>query len=633
MERTIINNKKVQENLVLYTVRAAQMMSSGWSVRSQLQLNDLAYMRERNYGLENQRAKIANTYGDKSRIQDITVPIVMPQIESGVAYLSSVFLTGYPLFGVTGDKNTIDEAMQMDTLMAEHSVRGGWVRELNMIFRDGLKHNIAALEVDWKRDTVYQATTDAKFSLKEARPEKTIWEGNKLKRLDLYNTFWDMRVAPSEVHSKGEFAGYHERLGRVAFRQFMLDLTEKTNALEALKTVGSKTFYFEPLLNPDALIKTNNNGKGADWSSFLAPSDGVEDTYANSFEVTTIYAKIVPSEFDLVVPERNTPQVWKLIVVNGDVLLFAERQTNMHNFLPILICQPLEDGLKYQTKSFGQNVTPMQEVSSAMLNASLHAKRRTVFDRLLYDPSRIRKEDINSANPVARIPVRPSAYGKPLGEAVYAFPFRDDASGMAMQEIGMLKNMADSMQGINQAQQGQFVKGNKTQHEYADVMTHSNARLQTMAMFLEAQFFTPLKEILKLNIMQFAQAQTLYNRNAKQQVTVDPVALRQAALAFKVSDGVLPSDKLIGADTFQTVIQMFMSVPDMQMEFDITGFLVYYLKSQGAKDIEEFRLTDQQKQQKQQQMLAQQQASAMAQSSGQAVGQHHAPKPPAPAAG
>jgi len=40
----------------------------------------------------------------------------------------------------------------------------------------------------------------------------------------------------------------------------------------------------------------------------------------------------------------------------------------------------------------------------------------------------------NSPNPSAKMPVRPAAYGKPLGEAYYAIPYKDELSQSFMQK-------------------------------------------------------------------------------------------------------------------------------------------------------------------------------------------------------
>ena len=613
-------NEKQAESLIKFCASAQQQATQDWQLKNLLLDTDFAYMREKNYGTEHQRAKAANSYGDKSRIQDIVIPIVMPQVEAGVSYLHSVFLSGYPIFSVIAGKENIDAALQMDTLMGEHGIRGGWVRQFNMFFRDALKYNFAALEVKWDEQTVYSVESDplAMVGKDSTRPKEVVWNGNVIKRLDPYNTFWDTRVAPAEVHQYGEYAGYIDLMSRTRFKQFVQDLPNRIigNVKTSMEsgTRAPSTFYI-PELNTTAFLQREQNSSGTfDWSSWARNDVEQKIKYRNMYEVATIYARIIPQDFGMNVPARNMPQIWKLIVVNNSVLIYAERQTNAHNFLPILVCQPLEDGLAYQTKSFAQNVMPFQDIGSAIINGSMHSRRRAVYDRLAYDPSRVSATDINSSNPIARIPMRPAAYGKNPGEAFYQFPYRDDQTAGAMQELQMIMGFSETTSGVNRSQQGMFTKGNKTRHEYQDVMQHSNARLQTIAQFIEAQTMVPLKEILKLNILQYAPDQQIYNRENKQLVQVNPLDLRQASVEFKVADGLLPIDKIVDADTMQVALQVFGTSPQLQQEFDIVGFFVYYLKSQGMKNLEEFRYTPEQKQEK---MAKQQQQLAMMQAQSQ----------------
>lgn len=151
----------------------------------------------------------------------------------------------------------------------------------------------------------------------------------------------------------------------------------------------------------------------------------------------------------------------------------------------------------------------------------------------------------------------------------------------------------DIVSGRNQAQQGQFVKGNKTQHEYADVMAHANSRDQMVAMLYESQVFTPLKEILKINILQYQGGTTLYNKQAEQTIQIDPVQLRKAVLEFKVSDGLTPSDKLIHADAFQTSLQVLGSSPQISSGYNIAPLFSYLMKTQGA-DLKAFEKSPEQ---------------------------------------
>jgi hypothetical protein len=587
-------SSKAQLGILEYSRQAYQMLNTQWSLREQMRVVDLAYIRETDFTKENARAKTANRYGDANKFQNITVPVVMPAVEAAVAYQASVFLTGTPIFGVVSEPKMEDEAIQMESVIADQSIRGGWVREFMMFFRDGFKYNLSAVEVTWDRTVTATLDTDLSFSTTQAKPKEVIWQGNKIERLDLYNTFWDARVTPAKVYCDGEFAGYTKMMSRTRLKQFINELPVKIldnikAAFESgigtgVNSTGGIESYYIPQINPSAIL--NKNPKATTdwlaWANVTGASSDIKIAYKNMYEVTTLYARILPADFGLIVPASNTPQVWKFIIVNHSVIIYAERQTNAHGWLPILFGQPLEDGLGYQTKSLATNVQPIQEFTSAMSNSVIQARRRAISDRTIYDPSRISEQHINSENPSAKIPVRPAAYGKNVMEAVHAFPFRDDQSGTILQEIPQYIQMGNMLSGQNQAKQGQFVKGNKTLHEYQSVMSNANGRDQMVSMLYESQVFTPLKEIIKINILQYQGGTSIYNRDKQAVVKIDPVALRKSILEFKVSDGIAPTDKIINSDTMQVALQVFGSSPAISSEYNVAQFFSYLMKTQGA---------------------------------------------------
>ena len=618
-------NKRQEEMMISNVISWQNSIYTQYALRDEMANIDRIYMRENDWTAEEIKARLANRRGDSSKFQNITVPIVLPQVNSALDYMTEVFLSGYPIFPVVSDPSNEAQALQLETICAENAVTAGWVKELLMFFRDGLKYNLHGIECDWQQRTNWTVENSVGRP-NSAGAKKVLWEGNVLKRMDLYNTFWDVRVHPSEVHSMGEFAGYTEMYSRIRFKKFCNDLYNKVpfmnikRALESAPvqgTIGSSSNapfgYFIPTINPFPFY---NRTSTFDWMSWanntVQNSKGTQ--YQNAYSVTKVYCRILPDDYGLQVPERNTPQVWKLIIVNGAVILSAERLTNIHGFLPIFFGQPIEDGLDYQTKSFAQNVVDFQYIASAMYNGYIASKRRLVGDRVLYDPSRINEADINSPNPTAKIPVRPSAFGKPLEEAVYQFPFRDEQVDSLVQGSAAVVAMANLTNSQNPATQGQFVKGNKTRHEYQDTMAHGNSQNRQMAITTEGQVFTPLKEVIKLNVLQFQQAKTIYNTAKKQTVAVDPVNLRKLAVHFKVADGQIPTDKLTGDDLLQTVIQQFASSPQLAQGFDLPSAFTYMLQTQGL-DISPFQKSPAQ-QQYEQALGAWQQAAALAAKSG-----------------
>lgn len=590
----ILISPQSQAGILKFGSQCYSVIGQNFNLREQMRRVDLAYARENDLTQEQYAAKMSNRAGDPTKFQNITMPVVMPTVEAAVVYQSSVFLSGNPIFGVVANPELQDIAMQMEALMEEHSVRGGWARQLQMFLRDGFKYNISAIEAVWKDEVTASLETDALFSRsKQGKPKEIIWSGNCIKRLDMYNTFFDTRVSPIDVSKKGEYAGYTELMSRTYLKQYVHVLPNKiVQNLRAAYESPSPTVsvgstdgmgYHIPHINNDALYASAAARQGMNWLDWVSASNAkIDINYKNHYEVTTLYARIIPSDFNLKVPSSNTPQVWKFIIVNRSVLIYAERQTNAHENIPIFFGCPLEDGLSYQTKSLATNVQPIQEVASAMINSNMAARRRAVSDRGLYDPSRISTHIINSAIPDAKMPVRPLAYGKPLNEAYYPIPFNDNQSATIMQELQSILQLPNIISGQNPARGGQFVKGNKTQSEYADVMAHSNGRDQNISILLEAQVFTPLKEVLKLNILQYQGATSVYYRDKAASVDIDPVALRKAIIEFKVTDGLTPASKLINSDAYSVALQVIGSSPQIAAAYNVGALVSYMFKTQGA---------------------------------------------------
>lgn len=611
--------------VVNYASRACELLFNQWTIRNALETIDREYMREGDWTKENRRAVIANLLGDKTRIQNMVVPIVMPQVEAALGYLEQIFLTGYPMFGVAASPQFADAAMMMETIIANNSIQAGWIRNFIMFFRDGLKYNLSGMEVDWKQLTTPAFETDmtAPGGVKVKNKQ---WEGNVCTRMDMYNTVFDPRVPPADVYKDGEFAGYVKLYSRIKLKKYINDLYGTVPPAVAIKAFESGLGlvtglpqwlgYYYPQVNPMPIRAYSANT--FDWMSWAVgdPTSQGEHRlkYQNMYEVFTLYARILPSDFNLRVPEENTPQVWKFIIINRQVLLYGERLTNAHSYIPIFFCQPLEDGLQFQTKSFAQNAIPFQDMASAHWNADIASKRRLVTDRVLYDPSRITEKNINSDNPAAKIPVRPSAYGKPVSEAVYQFPYRDEQAQSLLQNSDMIVRFANLVNGQNPTQQGQFVKGNKTRQEFVDTMGHSNNRNQSIALMIENQTMVPIKEVIKINMLQRQPPGELYNHEARKQVTVDPAILRNAVLEFKVTDGELPSDKILGTDLLQTTIQAVASSPALGSGFNIPPMFSYLMKQQGL-DLRPFEKSQEQIQYEQA-LQAWQNAAALAAQKG-----------------
>jgi hypothetical protein len=292
----------------------------------------------------------------------------------------------------------------------------------------------------------------------------------------------------------------------------------------------------------------------------------------------------------------------------------VEEIISSHGFLPVLIMQPNEDGLGYQTQSMLDTSLPFQDMASALWNINLESKRRQVFDRLIYNERFINKADIDPATSVARIPLRNASQfkGDDIGKAIYQIPYREDNAAINLQMSEMISQMADVASGQNKVDRGQFQKGNKTKTEFETTMVNSNARQQLTSISVEHQFMVPAKEIVKENILLNQAPGTLYNQQTRQDVAIDPTQLRDTLLSFKLTDGLLPAEKLLNMELMTVFLQTAQAMPVVMGEYDVMGMFLYWAKMKGAYWLEDFRRTPE-GQQKFQDLYRQTSAAATAQ--------------------
>lgn len=591
--------------LIQYHRRHYDLMNQQWSLRSAMRLIDLAYLREQDMTIDQWRAKISNKLGDSDKIQNITVPVIRPQIEAAVAYQAAVFLSQYPMFELSASPNEQDIAAQLQALIEENSIRGGWVREFILFFYDAFKYNLSAIEVDWGQEISPVLETDVTQGT-DAKVTNILWQGNTVERWDMYNTYWDTRVQLDKVPTEGDFAGTTKIKTRVGLRRLLESLTVKLtdrfdSAFEAptmlnIPISGSDTLGFcVPSLNPDVLVDYSliDQDNWDAWAGLDHAHKSGAINYKGVYEISKEYCRIIPAEFNMDVDNANVPQIWKFVIVNHSVVVSAERMTNAHDKIPVLFGAPLEDGLGYQTKSLASNSIPFQQVASAIMNGVLAGRRRAVTDRMIYDPSRISDKHINNPSPTAKIPVRPSAYGKPITDSVYQIPYREDQAATGLQEVQTIIGLSNSLNNQNQARQGQFVKGNKTDTQWESTMSNATSADQLSAQKLEAQVFTPMKEIIKLNYLQYQGGTEVYSAYQQKLVKIDPVALRKAALAFKVTDGLLPKEKVMSTEARKVAMQVIGTSPTLNQGYNVAPLFSYIMKLENV-DLRPFEKPPQQ---------------------------------------
>lgn len=556
------------------------------------------------------KGRIVNQAGDKSKIGGMEIAAVKIHKETACAFLGGTFLSGYPIFAATADREREGVAEMLNALTGRDQDMFSWGAELLQCHEDVLINPICGVEVEWTRqkaNTVGQGLNAAGETITVS--EVTSYEGNKIKRLEPINILFDTSVPPHKVHSEGTFAGYVERLPYIAMKA-MYDSLEP---LYTIKINRPAIFQGESQDSKVAAATVNNLYKcamvhhtrssgeaqttGTDWAQWWGGNNEAKPNKTNlvggQFEIVRLYARMNLREFGYTSAD-NGIHIVKLIWING-VIAYIEPLFQGHGLLPIVLGQYQSGDVN--TTTFCEYLLGIQDLGTSLLGASLASMRRAVNDRALYDPSRISKALMEDPNPQAKIPVNMNAYQSTFDTAYRQIPYTDTISGNLTSMMQLVERLGMQTVGQNPAAQGTFVKGNKTREEFNTIMSNSDSRMQLGALFLEQHFYSAIKHILRFNYLLYASSGDVAASGMDTVVPVDIATLRTEAPMYKMATGLMPITKLAGTDVLMQTVQFMMTSPQLQLEYDVGGMMISVAKQLGVQGLDQYKRTPEQAQQ------------------------------------
>lgn len=589
-----------QRAVVEFTGSVMVAHNSNKELQAKMDAIDIAYARYKaakdkpNTGVDIRDEPCGNIFAD----DEVTPPLVVSQVDSYTAYLADVFLSGYPLFPVVSNPSNKIYAEQLETLLDDHANLGGYVRQLLLFLRNGVKYNYSAIEVEW--DVIEQFSAVGDFESGTGRKIDRTKKGiTKIKNLNMRNVVRDTEVPVGDLAEHGDYAGYIEVITKTKLKRLLNKLTisgDVYNADKAMQTasVSPSGFYQEDPIISNYVTQAGRRNGTVDWDAYLDNTEGSTrrgTSYGATYEKLTLYARIMPAEFGITAPQKNTPQIWKFIIIGNSVMISAKRIISAYDYLPILFGQPMEDGLGYQTQSVAEGEIPFQTAASTLFNIRFAAARRAVSDRALYDPAFITANDVNSRGPAPKIPARIGQLAnKKLSDVYHQLPFDNRGLENVMSDAQMIVGFSKELHGMNGPKQGQFQKGNKSVSEWNDTMAGSDNRLRLPALCLECQVFSPLKSILALNIFQYGENSVVVSQRSGQVITIDLAKLRQQVLAFRIADGVTPKSKLASTEAITGLLQLISTSPILQQQYGmmLPAMVAHLAQLQGIRGLEEY---------------------------------------------
>lgn len=591
MTKVAINlSQEAQDNLVGFLSKILGKYKITNNIRERMELTDRKYYMELS-----EQAKKKNV---KGKLDPTVTPTVISHVETVVAQLADTFLGGYPIFSPICSPDNQDHQDALVACFAKQEKEQNWRSNLLNLFRDFAKYNRGFAEVDWLTRKINGVTSDG-----TAEVGQVTISGNTIKRLDPYNTFYDETVTLEDLARYGQYVGYMERMSNTRLKMLLEELDEgpatihnKQKILDNKSAGNPEAYYFVPDILPDAKKSDIDNT----WEGFFGNTEELDEGekgMASLRYVTTMYLRAAPKDLKLNTASKDKMQVFKIVFVDGCWIAAIQVLTNVHGLFPILASAAQDSKLKSQAKSMAEMLIPIQDLTTDFHTARLATIKRAVGDRLLYNTKYIRPQDINSPNPASKIAVRNLTDQTPLGNIIYQIPFRDDSSQYIINEANIIEGYGNRITGQNPAAQGQHIPGNKTVNEFQTIMANSGSRGVTIAICLEADFFSPLKSIILYNTIQYQDQENYYDTETRKQLNYNPIDIRTISWDFDIADGSLPISKIANTQAWMEVLGYMTQIPQLGQDYHMGPMFSYVFKLLGVRGMKLFEKTEQEKQQ------------------------------------
>lgn len=550
----------------------------------------------------------------KDRLVNTEIGITTANHETAWAFLCSTFLSGYPIFAATSSRDKEGPAAQMTKLSQRDQIRFSWTAELAQALYDSLAYPFFGVEVNWTVKTASAVTTRSLDTLNGATAtgvaEAVLYQGNSITYLDPYNSFFDDSVVPAKVHELGIMAGKVEKINYIQlkrdFHSFNDMFTFKDNVSKVWESPYTNNFFSirqPPKSSSTSYQQTESLGTdGVDWTiAFASQANALQnrDPFC-SYEKVTIYARLIPKDYKIdkaTLENPGAPRVFKLVFVNS-LLILAEPITAGHEYLPMVFGRLRHRDMN--RKSLAEFNAPIQDLNTALITATLDSLRKGINGGdILYNSALVDSNLLTRTSPSKprNIAVKlDKLTGVDLKSAYHQIGYQDQMAGQFPQLMGVIQALGDKSIGINNATTGNFTKGNRTMHEFDSIMNNSQSRLALGALLMESQFFNPIKEIIKINYLLFSEPESVTTPETDVPTQIDPVALRQQAPDFVLSDGLLPTTKVKNTDAAITALQILNSNQESVIQYNLGAIAASIIKQSGFTDLGDYERSKEEQQ-------------------------------------
>lgn len=580
---------------------------------------------------EDKKASEENRKGKSAKVTDVNLALGQSQIDTAVTALLDMLVPTdkmYEPFG-NAENYTQDAAIAVTKELNRSADKFNHINEYHKAFSDALRYDLCGLEVLWTNITGNMITTDSLTGKAVVSRNVTVFSGNKLKALDMRNTFYDMSVTPEQVSSIGNYAGYSEIIG-----------ISQLNELIDQGEIPAKYVKDSWVPENDLIVY---NYKPEFRNQVASPKQTQTKQLDNLFGVTmspdkcifliTVYVRLRSKEFKL--NDDSGSEVWQFRLI-GKRIVSAKPMENAHGRLPIVLSTATCDSLGESMISYSESLIPMQNFASFLINAKQRGYRKQLYGVTFYDKNRVdMRQVINSKRQnefeSIYVPVDVSDGGS-VGQFITNFNDAPDTAATLSDLSSVISLMqtllpTDSRQSLAQLSRVSQWQAQRTVRE-TDKRTIKIGRL------LNSSIISPVIYQSVYNLLQYKDSvQVTLDDGSVQDVPIGD--LRGQDLELKISSALRGIDKDLAADRLRDIINSLIQVPNISADINIPNLVRYWSTLMGLDlDLAQFKiespfdkLDPQQKDMAYQlllaytQQLASQAESASVSGAGQATGQ------------
>mgnify|MGYP006913919514 CR=1 FL=1 len=532
------------------------------------------------------------------------LPLTWVHLDDMMTYYAGVFAPNRGMFYATSKPKDATQTGQLITLMNNHAIYAGYYREVLSSIYSLLKYNVGGFHLHWSKSQGPKLVRGDNG--KDTLTSETIWEGNRVEAVDMYNFIADPNCDITKLHEDGEFAGEVKIRSRYWLQQKCIQGLF-FNCEKAMRSKsGIETQAHVYYRNPPSETNIANATGGAvadgvqvhtDWMKVLSTQ---ADHQQKGHELATVYIRIDPTMFGLIGPldgglsSRKRYETWRITILDGQYIIEAQYMNNIHGHLPYYMGLMTADQLGDSQKSNAEIIAPLQDLASFMMNLHVQAMRKRLHGTTLYDPSAVDLKAVPDGEVAAKVPLKPSAAGRDIRTIVHEMnngpetrTTMQDLQGV-MELINMFfptQALPSQVAGIDRA----------VTNQVAAVIQGANRRQLMRARLLDDTLFKHVRFGMYYNIIQYQPDQTnVVDFYTGSQVQIDLNSLRNTELPFVIGQGLKALDKESVENKMQNLIFAVLQSQRANEQIDIVGMMDFWVKMMDIDvDMEQFRIQPQ----------------------------------------